>query len=324
MPGQHRGRAISSFKSRLLKPDRFYPLIAEMQSELGDSWIFYEECIGGIIEATADQQGTTAWVEQMQQLVDGNRKVTLSHEGILFLLRDMNIQLAEQQNWGEGEGYGKCPSPPLSLPKMSTEPLPSYIDNDAPPSAQYHGAMTSQPPHQPTTHHASTPPLWRQSVNLLDQRHRVLPFDFSAARQPGLTFPKDLRAFHYPPEQIIMTEGYVAPPPNPFQEHSKDPNPILFTDPAFRQDVAEYFGHSIQGRASNGNGGTQLRSTAIGFNTYARQTITYRAGDNDMLVWKKIQEGAEEVQAGKGEAIPSGWTLGDKWPPWNLRLDLDS
>ncbi|KAF1358391.1 hypothetical protein EJ07DRAFT_156988 [Lizonia empirigonia] len=308
MQGQHRKKGTLGSRLKPKEPCRFTPLLADIQRELGESWTFYKECIDEVLSAAANQQDTTAWVEQMQQLVHGNSTVTFSHEGILFLLRDMGIQLPRQQSWSEGE---KLEAPSTHNDNVTAPPIHSCT-------------MVSQIPNRHIAPHASTPRLGQQPANLHGPRQGVLPFDFSTTTQPRLTLPKDLKAFHYPPEQIVMTEGYVHPPPNPLRKDSKNPNPIFFADPVFKEDVAGYFGYSVQGKASNGSGNTwQPRSRSIGFHTFMRQTLPYQPSDDDLIIWKKKSEGSEDHQAGNGEVKRVDWTVSDTWPPWNQRLDLD-
>lgn len=108
--------------------NRFTPLLADIRSILGDNFTFYEEAIAGLLDAAANQQDVTAWLEQMQQLVAGNEKLALTHEGILFLLKDMGVCLPAEGSRGEGEGYtfGMYRSPLLSPPKIPTSASSQY------------------------------------------------------------------------------------------------------------------------------------------------------------------------------------------------------
>lgn len=323
MQGQHRKKGFGS-RLKLKESCRFTPLLADIQRELGESWTFYKECIDEVLSAAANQQDTTAWVEQMQQLVHGNSTVVFSHEGILFLLRDMGIRLPRQQSWSEGEKLGKCLSPPLPLPGKPVETPSTHNDNLTALPTYSCSNMVPQIPHRHIAPHASTPRVGQQPANLHGPRQGVLPFDFSATTQPTLTLPKDLKAFHYPPEQIVMTEGYVHPLPSPLRKDTKNPNPIFFAVPVFKEDVAGYFGYSVQGKTSNGSSNTwQPRSRSIGFHTFVRQTLPYQPSDDDLMTWKKKSEGSEDHQAGNGEVKRVERTASDTWPPWNQRLDLD-
>ncbi|UPX17072.1 uncharacterized protein EKO05_0007448 [Ascochyta rabiei] len=328
MPQQRRKRSALGSRPKLLKPDYFAPFLADIQGKLGESWVFYEECMDGILDAAASQQDTIAWLEQMQQLVDGYDTVTFSHEGVLFLLGGMGIQLPKQRNWGEGEKHhvGIRSSPPLLPVELSAAPHSPRVDNMATLPLRPHNTMASLLPHrslQPTlpshTPHTQQEQQ-RQAPSFLDRTQRVLPFDFSASTQPVLTLPKDLKAFYYPPEQIILTENHVPPPPNPLRKHSS--NPVFFTDPPLREDVAELFGHAVRGENSNSRNVSQMRSSTIAFYTIKRQTLPYHPSDDDMLVWMKRLGSGEDDQAGGGEVKQADW-VGSTWPTWNLRFDLE-
>ncbi|KAL1600207.1 hypothetical protein SLS59_005831 [Nothophoma quercina] len=244
MQSQHCRKARISSTSKAQQSDRFTLLLADIRSGLGDLWTFYEECIDGVLDAAANQQDTTAWLEQMQQLVEGNYKIAFSHEGVLFLLRDMGIWPSQQQTWGEGEG------------------------------------------------------------NTLE------PFDFSAPRQPGLTFPKDLRAYYNPPDQIVVSDNYVPPPPNPLQQTSS--NPVFFTDPTLRRNVVEYFAWTSQSQASDRSGYRKNNNTNIN-DWRAHDRLPYEPKDDDVMLWKqKLQREEEEVKA-TSQVHPT-------WPPWDFRL----
>ena len=337
MQSQHCRKAAVSSTSKAQQPDRFTLLLADVRSGLGDLWTFYEECIDGVLDAAANQQDTTAWLEQMQQLVEGNYKIAFSHEGILFLLRDMGIWPSQQQTWGEGEGntLGMYPSPPLSPPlEGSGGPTSSCIIDTASLTAQRDTTMTSLLPHRPLrpstpamgnwaaprsslprTQHHPQPQLQAQLQSQSQQltqhpMYGVEPFDFSAPRQPGLTFPKDLRAYYNPPDQIVVSENYVPPPPNPLQQTSS--NPVFFTDPTLRRNVVEYFAWTSQSQASDHSGYRKNNNTNINdWRAYDR--LPYEPKDDDVMLWKqKLQREEEEVKA-TSQVHPT-------WPPWDFRL----
>lgn len=163
----------------------------------------------------------------------------------------------------------------------------------------------------------------KQPRDRLELRYRVLPFDFSANMQPSLAFPKDLKAFHYPPEQIIVTENYVPPRPDPLRKQSNEP--VFFIDPAFRQDVAELFGYTVheQDSSRSGNANTrQVHLRTIGFHTSMRQAIPYVPSDGDALVWRKRLDGSSNSQT-RSDGVKPAWNLSDTWPQWNFREDLE-
>ncbi|KAJ4351041.1 hypothetical protein N0V95_004213 [Ascochyta clinopodiicola] len=334
MQRQPWGKFALGSTTTLVKPDPFTPLVVDIQDKLGDSWTFYEECMNGILDAAASQQDTMAWLEQMQQLVAGNEAVTFSHEGVLFLLRGMGIQLPKQRKWSEGEQHhfgnrSENASPTLSPLKLSAAPRSSGIDHMISLPSYPHNTMAPPLPHRPPQpDNPSRRPVLpspaprtqqtqrQQTPNFPDRTQRVLPFDFSASTQPVLTLPKDLKAFYYPPEQIFLTN---PPPPNPLRKYSS--NSIFFTDPPFREDVAELFEHKVRGEDRH-KSNVSRRSSTIGFYTTMRQTLPYCPSDDDMLVWMKRLDGGEDDQAGGGEVKQAEWGV-DTWPPWNLRFDLE-
>lgn len=225
---------------------------------------------------------------------------------------------------------GKYVSPPLSLPENFKELPFTYNDTMAPPTVQLRSNMASRLPRRPlrpNTPSVTTAPRLRQQHRqphkLLDLRHRVLPFDFSATMQPSLAFPKDLKAFHYPPEQVIVTENYVPPRPNPLRRQSSEP--VFFIDPGFRQDVAELFGYTVHGQDSSRSGHVNTRQVLLrttGFHTTMRQAPPYVPNDGDALVWRKRLEGNSNGQTRSDDVKPA-WNLSDTWPQWNFREDLE-
>jgi hypothetical protein len=117
---RQKNKAAASTPAKVSKPDRFTALLTCVRHSLGNQWTLYEECIEGILEAAAKNQDTTAWFEQLQRLVGGNDKVQFSHEGVIYLLRDMGIRPSVQQSQVEGVRHGrKYLSLPLSPPQAN-------------------------------------------------------------------------------------------------------------------------------------------------------------------------------------------------------------
>lgn len=305
------------------KLNRFAPLLVEIRGALGDCWTFYEECIDGILDAAAKQQGTAAWFEQMQQLVEGIEEVQLSHEGVLFLLRDMGIHAPRQQSWGEGEktAIGMYPSPSISPPEDSSG-LATLANDDMhsipahPPfsmssllplrSRPNPPAIAAWPPPRAST--SRTQHEQRQQPVIL--RHNVLPFDFSATVLPGLTFPKDFRTYHCPRDEIVLTEKYLSPPPNPLRKTSKDP--VFFSHPTLKANVAELFGYTVRPKSTDQH---------LGNSTWqSPPALPYEPVDDDLMAWKKRSEGAPDNKRNEVRANSPGT---DTWPPWKSRLDLE-
>jgi hypothetical protein len=68
--------------------------LQDIRKKLGLNYALYEESLKGIISAIARQEDTSAWLEQLQQLVNGVEEVRFSHQGVLFLLEEMKYQVA--------------------------------------------------------------------------------------------------------------------------------------------------------------------------------------------------------------------------------------
>ncbi|KAJ4378386.1 hypothetical protein N0V86_006087 [Didymella sp. IMI 355093] len=241
MQHQRQRKATMRAATKPQKPDRFTHLLAEVRSGLGDHWTFYEECIDGVLDAAANQQDTTAWFEQMQQLVEGVDK-------------QRNQQRCQQ--------------------------------------SQQHCQQQQQQQRQ---------------KQLLILRDNVLSFDFSASVLPGLTFPEDFRAYHCPRDEIIITENYVSPPPNPLRKGSHDP--VLFSSPTLKTNIAELFGYAVQRKDND-----QRHSHST---WQAPPALPYGPEDDDLVVWKKRSE--DEIDDQHNE-VKAGF---DTWPAWNPRFDLE-
>jgi hypothetical protein len=322
---QRQKKVAHGLRSQSRKPYRFTPLLRDVRIKLGHDWTFYEECIDGVLDAAANQQDTTAWMEQMQQLVEGDEKLAFSHNGILFLLGEMHIQLPKEQSWGEGEGnfVGMYPSPPLSPKKLSTMQSSAYIDNMSPLLPSFSTMAALLPLRSNPRFVAPTSPAQQQQQqhhpNLLDPRMRVVPpFDVSASMLPSLTYPKNLRAFYYPPEQIIMTDNYVPSPPSPLRESSNDP--IFFEDPALKRDIYDLFTSTQHAYDANNNGQRVYSKTSM--HNKQHRMISFDPIHNDLLVWKKRMEGGESEQ-GNTEVKAATSGTNDTWPQWNMRFDLE-
>tara|TARA_R110002003_G_scaffold46_10_gene3798 strand:- start:2087 stop:2401 length:315 start_codon:yes stop_codon:yes gene_type:complete len=66
----------------------FDPLLQDIRTCLGENYAFYQECIVAITSAAARHDDMSAWLEQMQQVVEGVEAVGFSHAGVLFLLHE--------------------------------------------------------------------------------------------------------------------------------------------------------------------------------------------------------------------------------------------
>ncbi|KAF3032287.1 hypothetical protein E8E12_001150 [Didymella heteroderae] len=326
------------------KLDRFSHLLADIRSGLGDRWTFYEECIDCVLDAAAKQQDTTAWFEQMQQLVEGVDKVRFSQEGIQFLLRNMGIRGRERQSRGEGDGatHGAYHSPPLSpAEKFSKPPFSSIVNNShnnnnmAPEPVRPPLGMTPLLPLRPSTpaiaawppprapdlriHHGQNQRQSQQREQQSQQsqqqtnqqpvipRGKVVPFDSSATVFPGLTFPENLRDYYYPRDEITMTKNYEPPLLNPLRKASHDP--VFFSSPTLKANIAELFGYTV-----HCNDCVRRHRHSI---WQAPLALPYDPEDDDLAAWKKHSEGVADDEY--HEAIGGRESL----PLWNGCFDLD-
>jgi hypothetical protein len=64
-------------------------LLQDVHSKLGPDYTYYHECVNAILRAVARRESASAWLDQMQRLVDGKDDLTTSHHGVLFLLQEM-------------------------------------------------------------------------------------------------------------------------------------------------------------------------------------------------------------------------------------------
>lgn len=323
MQHQYRQKSTAYASTRSRKPDRFAPLLAEIRSGLRDHWTFYEECIDGVLDAAARQHDTTAWFEQMQQLVAGVERVQLSHEGILFFLRDMGIPALKQQRCGEREKatLGMYHSPPLSPPEESSATASSSISSmepePVPPTSSMNPPLSLRPlrPSTPSTA-VCTPSLTPMPRTHQQQtkehqpiiiRGNVLPFDSSATVLPELTFPENLRGYYCPRDEITLTEDYVPPPPNPLRKTSRDP--VFFSSPMLKTNIVELFGQTLERKHDD--------RCSSNSHWQAPPVLPYNPSHDDLVAWKQRSEGGTENEHNKVEASS------DTQPPWNSRLDLE-
>lgn len=287
----------------------------------------------------------------MQQLAEGVDKVRISHEGILFLLKDMGIRASAQQSQGEGRdaAHGMYRSHPLSPAKRSSEPPFSPIDNNnhdhnndsiAPmlgrPPSRMNPILPLRPLRPSTPAIAAWPPprapTPRTHLNLAQQqqqntqqqqshqfrqqqikkapfvpRGKAVPFDFSAAELPGLTFPDNSRDLYFPREEVIMTETYQPPPPNPLRKASNDP--VFFLHPTLKANIAELFGYTVQHHHH------PRRHTHSVWQP--PPALPYVPNDDDLVAWKKCSEDGADNDDRKID-------YSDTLPLWNGRYDLQS
>lgn len=307
--------------------DRFTPLLTDIRIGLGDRWVYYEECIDNILETAARQEDTTAWFEQMQHIVKDIDSVHFSHQGVLFLLRDMGVRSTQPRRSGERDGHERKYSsrrPSLLLrslpratyisitnmgsfqgmqpPDLRSPPLlrslQSNIVHNANPSARHTSMIGSQQQRQ----------LRREQPHIL--REGVSPFDFNAPIQPGLTFPENFRAFHHPPEQTSTEKNCARTPSSPLKPGSSDP--IFFSDPAVRGEIAELFGYTLKSKGGTVTGGGE------GIVQKPSQRLPYNPQDDDLAVWKSVADTSTNTDEEKTSS-----TSNDAWPPWNARVDLE-
>jgi hypothetical protein len=70
------------------KTTNFGPLLQVRREDLGADWGFYKEFLEGAQAAIARGEGISAWVEQIEPLVQEPPARQFAHQGVLFLLRE--------------------------------------------------------------------------------------------------------------------------------------------------------------------------------------------------------------------------------------------
>lgn len=86
--------------------------ILHLRAKLGPDWEFYEECLLEVLHATARGADSSAWLDQIQALLRGRVELEMSHQGVLFLLRDqMAVDVHVDGELARGS---------LSLPRTQT------------------------------------------------------------------------------------------------------------------------------------------------------------------------------------------------------------
>jgi hypothetical protein len=67
----------------------FDALLQDIRNVLGENYAFYQECVVAITRAARRRKNASAWFEQMAQVVEMVKAVTLSHAGVVFLLQEL-------------------------------------------------------------------------------------------------------------------------------------------------------------------------------------------------------------------------------------------
>ena len=129
----------------------------------------------------------------------------------------------------------------------------------------------------------------------------MVPSNLNPSRQPRTslaTFPQQRQRPNVPLSNETHTRNKpTATPP-------KDTAPVLFTDPEFQRDVLEFFTQTNY--SVNGQYATQgVRGQPSEYLGCTELTPTYRAGDDDLKVWKKRMEdegkASESHMRGEGD-----------------------
>lgn len=77
------------------KADNFSPLLRVLKAEFGIDWGFYQEFLDGAKAAIVARDSYSAWAEQIELLIQ-NPAARIAHEGVLLLLREMEVNVHEE------------------------------------------------------------------------------------------------------------------------------------------------------------------------------------------------------------------------------------
>lgn len=79
-------------EAKKLEFSNFLPLIACIRADLGPDWGFYREFLEGVIDASTRGETASAWYEQIKPLVENHAGLRLAHEGICFLIHELETR----------------------------------------------------------------------------------------------------------------------------------------------------------------------------------------------------------------------------------------
>ncbi|KAF2127205.1 hypothetical protein P153DRAFT_61422 [Dothidotthia symphoricarpi CBS 119687] len=272
----HRRRVnslVTKVKSK--KPSNLGPLLQDIRTKLGSNWTFYQECLDSIVGAAAREQDTIAWLEQMQQVVEGREDLVCSHEGVLFLLSEMGIALPRQQGFVGVEAIAQA---------TSSQPQDGYTLSSA--------SLVDIMAPSPLSRALSTPPPSFTTVKIrtqpqnLPERMRITPFDFNPPTPPpSATFsPRNTANFAFQ-----GAAPFTACTPIRL---ASNVDPIFFTDPDFQRDIQKFFGV-----ASRSNGKPQVMRKPVRHQDETELVPHYSANEDDLNVWMRRFEASSKVKA---------------------------
>jgi len=89
---QRRRQNRGTREAKKLDFSNFLPLIASIRVDLGADWEFYREFLEGVIDASSRGETATAWYEQIEPLVRSNGGLRIAHEGVCFLIHEMEAR----------------------------------------------------------------------------------------------------------------------------------------------------------------------------------------------------------------------------------------
>lgn len=249
----------------------FDPLLKDIRSKLGSNWTFYQECLDAIVQTASHNQDTIAWLEQMNQLVQGKENMPCSHEGVLFLLSEKGIVLSGQPRVGEVKVSTQATSIPsrgFLPPLYASSPLPCVVL-------------------APSLPFAATPvSTMRKQPKVLSDHMNTTPFDFTSLTPLSFatSSPRSTRHFTV----LDTTQTPIAIPAG----LDSSANPVFFTDPNFQRDVEKFFGVVRQCYDRS-----QAERLPLGHHDGAGLVLAYVADEDDLHCWRKRLDMGSEVRA---------------------------
>ncbi|CAN9191217.1 unnamed protein product [Alternaria alternata] len=283
-------------QQRKLKSDgilsNLEPLLLVIREELGLDWCFYKEFLNCVRTATLKGEDTSVWVHHIEPLV---QKPTLqfAHQGVLFLFREMGAALrSKSPPCTNMVSPSPLPSGQPPLPASPTSDVQRNFTGGHAPIASPPSAVNTRPPP------SSSPANQLQRYRALDQAPVAsLCFDrrgppasspTSISRPPAPPMASFSFDYSKPLKQLPVSANFSLPSADSVafsgEKRRITVEPlksaysggfVLHQDPAFRQDVQEFFGHKYP----VGKSETKY---------YSQKDVppVYKAADDDLAVWR--------------------------------------
>ncbi|KAL1797112.1 hypothetical protein ACET3X_003718 [Alternaria dauci] len=284
------------------------PLLLIIRAELGPDWCFYKEFLEFAVAATTNGEDISTWVRHIEPLVR-RPSLLIAHEGVLFLLSELGVTQRSKP-----PPSTNMAAPALfvnSRPSLPTSPS-SNMQHDLRgghmPMASSQSTVNTRPP-------PSTPPPNNMQRSYARSQAPMAPFGFDPPKPPAFastniykppaprmaSFSYDYsKKFTEQPASANFSLPSAASVAFSSEKHHITVEPFrtayssgfaLHQDPAFKQDIREFFGHAYPVG--------QLERNC--FSQYDVPPV-YKAADDDLAVWR-TDGGAEDAakkSGGKG------------------------